>query len=203
MLILYKWSLFINHTPFNYPEVNLFDLWMYPGCVTQAPIQQFADKLSGYFVPFIVFVSVATLAAWLIIGTFDFDIVAKHFSVSGDSNLKTCLLRLLFLLLLACLSVRSSSLMSLCVQISCISNGCFLFRTTIRIFPGRPWWCVLPSKPPSPFCLLPVPALSVWQLRRRWWWALGSARRTAFLLRVENRWRWPTRHGSSLLFPVL
>lgn len=60
-------------------------------CLAQAPIQQFADKLSGYFVPFIVFVSVATLAAWLIIGAFDFDIVAKYFPVSNVSNLTTWL----------------------------------------------------------------------------------------------------------------
>lgn len=60
-------------------------------CVAQAPIQQFADKLSGYFVPFIVFVSVATLAAWLIIGTFDFDIVAKYFPVSDGSGSTTWL----------------------------------------------------------------------------------------------------------------
>ncbi|XP_060774722.1 copper-transporting ATPase 2 [Neoarius graeffei] len=53
---------------------------------SKAPIQQFADKLSGYFVPFIVFVSMATLAAWLIIGIFDFDIVAKHFS-DYDKNI--------------------------------------------------------------------------------------------------------------------
>ncbi|RVE75064.1 hypothetical protein OJAV_G00013030 [Oryzias javanicus] len=46
---------------------------------SKAPIQQFADRLSGYFVPFIVFVSLLTLVAWMAIGFVNFTFVTENF----------------------------------------------------------------------------------------------------------------------------
>ncbi|XP_060105207.1 copper-transporting ATPase 1 [Heteronotia binoei] len=56
---------------------------------SKAPIQQFADKLSGYFVPFIVGVSVVTLFAWIVIGFVDFEIVETYFPGYNKSISRT------------------------------------------------------------------------------------------------------------------
>uniref|UniRef100_A0A8C5EIB5 Copper-transporting ATPase 2 n=1 Tax=Gouania willdenowi TaxID=441366 RepID=A0A8C5EIB5_GOUWI len=69
---------------------------------SKAPIQQFADRLSGFFVPFIVIISVLTLVSWSIVGFVDFDVGYTPSLSKGEAVLRLAFQASITVLAIAC-----------------------------------------------------------------------------------------------------
>lgn len=146
----------------------------------QAPIQQFADRLSGYFVPFIILVSLLTLVAWLAVGFVNFDIVRENFSVGvpalvfivlvlsrsqlmTDTNL--FLYECLYFNVLGTVFVYFCHLYAHAVK---TAASCYiLYRVITPTYPRQKSSFGLPSRRPSLFSLLHAPVPWGWRPRQQ------------------------------------
>ncbi|XP_067419165.1 copper-transporting ATPase 2 [Emydura macquarii macquarii] len=107
--------------------------------MSKAPIQQLADKFSGYFVPFIIIISTVTLLVWIIIGFVNFDVVQKYFPHQNKHLSKTeVILRFAFQTSITVLSIACPCSLGLATPTAVMVGTGVAAQNGILIKGGKP-----------------------------------------------------------------
>uniref|UniRef100_H3CZ42 Copper-transporting ATPase 2 n=1 Tax=Tetraodon nigroviridis TaxID=99883 RepID=H3CZ42_TETNG len=106
--------------------------------LSKAPIQKLADRLGGLFVPFILVVSLLTLAAWLLVGFSHFHLVEQHFPGYNQSISRAEVVRLTFQASITVLSIACPCSLGLATPTAVMVGTGVGARNGILIKGGEP-----------------------------------------------------------------
>ncbi|XP_061876451.1 copper-transporting ATPase 2 isoform X2 [Colius striatus] len=107
--------------------------------MSKAPIQQLADKFSGYFVPFIITISTVTLIVWITIGFINFDVIQKYFPNQNEHVSKAeLILRFAFQTSITVLSIACPCSLGLATPTAVMVGTGVAAQNGILIKGGKP-----------------------------------------------------------------
>ncbi|KAM8977604.1 copper-transporting ATPase 2 [Pelodytes ibericus] len=107
--------------------------------MSKAPIQQLADKISGYFVPFIISISVFTLLVWITIGFVNFNVIIKYFpSYSRNLSKAEVIIRVAFQTSITVLSIACPCALGLATPTAVMVGTGVAAQNGILIKGGEP-----------------------------------------------------------------
>ncbi|XP_030056304.1 copper-transporting ATPase 2 isoform X2 [Microcaecilia unicolor] len=107
--------------------------------MSKAPIQQLADRISGYFVPFIIIISTVTLIVWIIIGFVNFEIIMKYFpSHSKNISQAEVIIRVAFQTSITVLSIACPCALGLATPTAVMVGTGVAAQNGILIKGGEP-----------------------------------------------------------------
>ncbi|XP_061313406.1 copper-transporting ATPase 2 isoform X3 [Pezoporus flaviventris] len=107
--------------------------------MSKAPIQQLADKFSGYFVPFIIIISTVTLIVWVTIGFINFEVIQKYFpNQNKDVSKAELILRFAFQTSITVLSIACPCSLGLATPTAVMVGTGVAAQNGILIKGGKP-----------------------------------------------------------------